>query len=116
MSPRLVSGGSLFRTAISHVRRAYSFRLLRVRRPRLRLAAWTLDLQHQRHPGGCVDDHEGIADDDTARSTVSMRRIAKVRWGVMVAAAVMAVRSVGAQAPAEDLRKPYSELSARPMW
>ena len=45
-----------------------------------------------------------------------MRRIAKVRCGVMVAAAVMAVRSVGAQAPAEELRKPYSELSARPMW
>jgi hypothetical protein len=34
----------------------------------------------------------------------------------MVAAALMAVRSVGAQAPAEELRKPYSELSARPMW
>ena len=45
-----------------------------------------------------------------------MRRIAKVPCGVIVAAAVMAVRSVGAQAPAEELRKPYSELSARPMW
>ena len=45
-----------------------------------------------------------------------MRRIARVACGVIVAAAVMAVRSVGAQAPAEELRKPYSELSARPMW
>ena len=45
-----------------------------------------------------------------------MRRSARVACGVIVAAAVMAVRSAGAQAPAEELLKPYSELSARPMW
>src|SRR3954467_11443587 len=50
----------------------------------------------------------------------SMRRIAsvvcRVVCRVVVAVAVIAARRVGAQAPAEELRKPYSELSARPMW
>ena len=45
-----------------------------------------------------------------------MRRIASVVCRVVVAVAIMAARPVGAQAPAEELRKPYSELSARPMW
>src|SRR5689334_22945249 len=50
------------------------------------------------------------------RSKVSMRRVTTILCGVIVAATVTAVRSVGAQAPAEELRKPYNELSARPMW
>ena len=45
-----------------------------------------------------------------------MRRIARVPCGVIVAAAIMTARSVGAQDPADELRKPYSQLSARPMW
>src|SRR4051794_24412468 len=50
------------------------------------------------------------------RSNASMTRMARVLSGVIVAAAIMTARSVGAQVPAEELRKPYSELSPRPMW